>query len=129
MLVRGVFRHQYVLKFKNVWNWSRFLIMTPPLTSKLDWSYPTSNFPEMPAIILLFWPYLSHFKLDSENVLSKIGLSNYYNLSVYQTRLQLVSQKKCGLQLWPCLCHFKSDFDGVKYKSKAGLLNLCNLTS
>ena len=22
MLVRGVFRHQYVLKFKNVWNWS-----------------------------------------------------------------------------------------------------------
>ena len=69
MLVRGVFCHQYVLKFKNVWNWSerggqhfsskseiqkslkypigggggqaywgkspqfsRFLIMTPPLT-------------------------------------------------------------------------------------------------
>ena len=49
MLVRGVFRHQCVLKFKNVWNWSerggqhfkaylgkcpkfsRFLIIRPPL--------------------------------------------------------------------------------------------------
>ena len=69
----------------------------PNLVNQLT-SQSQASLPEIPwlAMILLFWPYLSHFQSDFNGVKSKFGLPYCYNFTSYLTSHHLESQNCYG---------------------------------
>ena len=66
------------------------------LLLKANWNWQTGGRANKPvywwAKILLFWPYLSYFKSDSDCVKSKVGLLINYNLTSHLAGHQLFFQ-------------------------------------